>query len=238
MPSRLPRWLLSCLLLMLIAGCSSAPRAPSHGHFEARAVKVDGRTAHYQVFIPATATAAAGPLPVVLFLHGSGERGRDGVKQTHAGLGPYLRANPQFPALVVLPQVPNDEEWSGANNRVALAALDATLAEFGADPARQYLTGMSMGGYGTWNIALAHPQRFAALVPVCGALRSPRASAALRRARAGLWRPALAARRTPRAGGGGGSQPRRSVCRRGRTAHPHPGMDVPWRAGRRGAAGG
>lgn len=175
MPSRLPRWLLSCLLLMLIAGCSSAPRAPSHGHFEARAVKVDGRTAHYQVFIPATATAAAGPLPVVLFLHGSGERGRDGVKQTHAGLGPYLRANPQFPALVVLPQVPNDEEWSGANNRVALAALDATLAEFGADPERQYLTGMSMGGYGTWNIALAHPQRFAALVPVCGALRSPRA---------------------------------------------------------------
>lgn len=177
----LARWL-PLLLVLMVGGCAStAERA--HGRFEARAVKVDGRTAYYQVFIPAglqprgSAQQGAAPVdvPVILFLHGSGERGGDGVKQTHAGLGPYLRDHRDFPALVVFPQVPGHEEWSGRNNRVALAALDATLAEFGADPARQYLTGMSMGGYGSWNIALDDPRRFAAIVPVCGAVLAPRA---------------------------------------------------------------
>lgn len=168
------RWL-PLLALLMLTGCASTPPG-ARGHFEARAVKVDGDTAYYQVFIPAAAARAAGPLPVVLFLHGSGERGGDGVKQTHAGLGPYLRRHAaDFPALAVFPQVPGDEEWSGRNNRVAIAALDATIAEFGADPARQYLTGMSMGGYGSWNIALDGPKRFAAIVPVCGAVLAPRA---------------------------------------------------------------
>ena len=170
----LSRWL-PLLALLMLAGCTSTPPT-DRGHFEARAVKVDGRTAYYQVFIPSAAARATGPLPVVLFLHGSGERGRDGVKQTLAGLGPYLHGRGgDFPALVVFPQVPGHEEWSGRNNRTALAALDATIAEFGADPARQYLTGMSMGGYGSWNIALDEPQRFAAIVPVCGAVLAPRA---------------------------------------------------------------
>ena len=168
------RWL-PLLLVLMMSGCASAPDS-ARGHFEARAMKVDGRTAYYQVFVPAAAARTPGPLPVVLFLHGSGERGGDGVKQTHAGLGPYLWAHPGFPALAVFPQVPGDEEWSGRNNRVAIAALDATVAEFGADPARQYLTGISMGGYGSWNIALEDPRRFAAIVPVCGAVLAPRAA--------------------------------------------------------------
>ncbi|WP_312237188.1 prolyl oligopeptidase family serine peptidase [Stenotrophomonas sp.] len=168
-------WLLCAVAMTVLAGCASAPDA-SRGHFVARAVKVEGRTAHYQVFVPRAAATDVGALPVVLFLHGSGERGRDGRRQTKAGLGPYLRSHAdRFPALVVLPQTPAGEEWSGANNRIALAALDATLAEFGADPQRQYLTGMSMGGYGSWNIALDNPQRFAAIVPVCGAVLAPRA---------------------------------------------------------------
>ncbi|SMR70413.1 MULTISPECIES: prolyl oligopeptidase family serine peptidase [Stenotrophomonas] len=168
------RWL-PLLALLMMTGCVSTPPG-TRGHFEARAVKVDGETAYYQVFIPAAAVRTAGPLPVVLFLHGSGERGGDGVKQTHAGLGSYLRQHAaDFPALAVFPQVPGREEWSGRNNRVAIAALDATIAEFGADPARQYLTGMSMGGYGSWNIALDDPQRFAAIVPICGAVLAPRA---------------------------------------------------------------
>ena len=168
------RWL-PLLSLLMLAACASTPDS-ARGHFESRAVKVDGQTAYYQVFIPAVAARTPGSLPVVLFLHGSGERGSDGVKQTHAGLGPYLREHDtDFPALAVFPQVPGEEEWSGRNNRVALAALDAAIAEFGADPARQYLTGMSMGGYGSWNIALDEPQRFAAIVPVCGAVLAPRA---------------------------------------------------------------
>lgn len=172
------RLLLRCCALavfvMTLAGCATAPD-PTAGHFESRTITVDGQASRYQVFVPADAIRAAGPLPVVLFLHGSGERGRDGMKQTKAGIGPYLREHAKtFPALVVLPQVPNGEEWSGRNNRIALAALEASTAEFAADPARQYLTGMSMGGYGSWNIALAEPTRFAAIVPVCGAVRAPR----------------------------------------------------------------
>lgn len=161
--------------MLALSGCAFA-RAPDSGHFVKRTVTVDGRESRYQVFVPRDAQARRGSLPVVLFLHGSGERGSNGTQQTHAGLGPYLRAHAHdFPALAVLPQAPQDEEWSGINNRIALAALDATVAEFGADPARQYLTGMSMGGYGSWNIALEHPDRFAAIVPVCGAVLAPHA---------------------------------------------------------------
>ncbi|MGN7839192.1 prolyl oligopeptidase family serine peptidase [Stenotrophomonas sp. 22385] len=168
-------WWLAVLAMLALSGVASG-RTSDSGQFVKRTVTVDGRQSRYQVFVPRDAQAQRGSLPVVLFLHGSGERGSDGRKQTQAGVGPYLRAHARdFPALVVLPQVPEDEEWAGINNRIALAALDATIAEFGADPARQYLTGMSMGGYGSWNIALEHPDRFAALVPVCGAVLAPRA---------------------------------------------------------------
>ena len=162
------------LLMAAIAGCASTPDA-SHGRFVARSVELDGVRMPYQVFVPAASARGPGAPPVVLFLHGSGERGSDGVRQTEAGLGPYLRAHAgDFPALAVLPQAGEGEEWSGRSNRLAVAALDAAMREFGADPRRQYLTGMSMGGYGSWNIALAEPARFAAIVPVCGAVRAPR----------------------------------------------------------------
>ena len=161
-------------LAMLVTACTSLPEAPMD-HFHARTVTVDGKVSRYQVFVSEAASQATGPRPVVLFLHGSGERGRDGIRQTEAGMGPYLRDHAaDFPAVVVLPQVPEDQEWAGHNNRVALAALDAAMTEFNGDPARQYLTGMSMGGYGSWNIALDVPARFAAIVPVCGAVLAPR----------------------------------------------------------------
>ena len=161
-------------LAMLAAGCTRLQRAPM-AHFHARTVVVDGQVSRYKVFVSQAAAQATGPLPVVLFLHGSGERGRDGSKQTGAGIGPYLLTRTaDFPAVVVLPQAPENQEWTGHNNRVAVAALDAAMKEFDGDPARQYLTGMSMGGYGSWNIALDAPTRFAAIVPVCGAVLAPR----------------------------------------------------------------
>ena len=176
-PSRLLfRHATALVMLMLMSGCASlSNNDDAYGHFVTRSVTLGGAIMPYQVFVPANAARPPGPLPVVLFLHGSGERGRDGVKQTEAGLGPYLRAHADdFPALVVLPQAPDDEEWSSRNNALALAALDAAMAEFGAAPTHQYLTGLSMGGYGSWNIALAEPARFAALVPICGGIRAPR----------------------------------------------------------------
>jgi predicted peptidase len=158
---------------MLMAACSSTPPASPFPGFVQRSLVVDGRQRPYAVFVPVHAPGER--LPVVLFLHGSGERGTDGRAQTQAGLGPWLRGHAaSFPALVVMPQVDREEEWMGANARMALAVLDQAMAEFNGDPERVYATGMSMGGYGTWEVALADPARFAALVPVCGGVRAPR----------------------------------------------------------------
>lgn len=166
-------WWVWMVAVLALSGCAMTG-VPGKGHFVERTVTVEGHSSRYQVFVPRDARAQRGTLPVVVFLHGSGERGSDGHRQTTAGLGPHLREHARdFPALVVLPQAPEGEEWSGLNNRIALAALDAAIVEFGADPTRQYLTGMSMGGYGSWNIALEHPARFAAIVPVCGAVLAP-----------------------------------------------------------------
>ncbi len=173
-PARLARRVaiaMMALVSLSLAACSTMPRRDAIGHFVARELTVDGVTRRYQVFVPSLAAGGASP-PVILFLHGSGERGDDGVAQIEAGLGPYVRAHRRsFPAIVVFPQVPKHQEWSGPSGDVALAALDAATREFNGDTARTYLTGMSMGGYGTWELALREPTRFAALVPVCGAVK-------------------------------------------------------------------
>lgn len=163
---------LLALLILALAGCQTVSTEPG-GKFVKRTVVVQGESHSYQVFVPKRRTAGR-LTPIVLFLHGSGERGGDGDKQLLAGLGPYVKAHTEdFPAIVVFPQAPENEEWMGKNVDMALAALDAATAEFGGDPKRTYLTGISMGGYGTWETALAAPQRFAALVPVCGAILAP-----------------------------------------------------------------
>ena len=172
--------LLVFLTALALAGCSTMQAeinetVATDGQFVKRSVMLEGEPRTYQVFVPAHRNSSK-PLPVVLFLHGSGERGSDGENQTNAGLGPYVRAHADdFPAIVVLPQVPENGEWMGKNVDMALAALDAATKEFNGDTKRTYLTGLSMGGYGTWETAITAPTRFAALVPVCGALLAPRA---------------------------------------------------------------
>jgi predicted peptidase len=133
-----------------------------------RKVAVGGRTYRYQVYVPPSYTSSQ-RWPVILFLHGGGERGTDGLLQTQVGLGTALRKNAErFPAIVVFPQVPPDSFWVGTPARVAMAALDRTIEEFRTDSDRVYLTGLSIGGNGTWYLAYRHPSRFAALMPICG----------------------------------------------------------------------
>ena len=172
------------MFMLLVAAsmtvsCSTAPAADAHGRFVEREGVMDGVEFRYQVFVPA-AHARGGKLPVILFLHGSGERGADNQAQLNAGLGPYVRAHTaDFPAIVVFPQVEENGEWMGKNVDMALAATEAATKEFSGDPKRTYLTGLSMGGYGTWEVALKEPARFAALVPVCGAILAPNDERAL-----------------------------------------------------------
>jgi predicted peptidase len=163
------------LATMMLGACASAPdrAASATGTFVERELALDGRTHRYQVFVPARADAAA-KAPVILFLHGSGERGDDNRRQLEVGLGPRVRAAAaEFPAIVVFPQAPEGAEWNQLAD-VVVAQLEAATREFGGDPDRTYLTGLSMGGYGAWDLALREPGRFAALVPVCGGLLHPR----------------------------------------------------------------
>ena len=171
--SRLRRFLGASLVLLSACGPVRL-FVPSPAHqFHARAVTVAGATYRYQVYVPAERPAGA-KLPVVVFLHGGGERGDDNIRQTQEGLGPVLwKSHGRFPFLVVFPQC-RGRFWAAPEMEAqALAALDAAVVEWGGDPARVYLTGHSMGGYGTWVIGAHKPGRFAALVPVSGGVRPP-----------------------------------------------------------------
>jgi predicted peptidase len=122
----------------------------------------------YQVYVPAGYVSTRA-WPVILFLHGAGERGADGLLQTTVGLAPAVRRDPaRFPAIIVLPQLPADSQWVGAPAEAAMLALGRTMAEFRVDSARVYLTGLSMGGHGAWYLAYRHPEFFAAVAPICG----------------------------------------------------------------------
>lgn len=157
----------------LAAGLGTLALGGTVPGFLPRVCVVDGRRHAYQVYLPAQPMPAGG-WPVILFLHGAGERGSDGALPTTVGLGPALRRNPErFPAIVVFPQAPEGTLWAGPSVRIALAALRRTRSEFPTDPARIYLTGISMGGHGTWYLARRHPRTFAAVAPVCGWVARP-----------------------------------------------------------------
>ena len=103
--------------------------------------------------------------PMIFFLHGAGERGDDLNLVAIHGPPKIVQSKRDFPFIVVSPQCPTGEFWS---NDVLLALLDHVVAEHAIDEDRIYLTGLSMGGYGTWSLASAAPNRFAAIEPVCG----------------------------------------------------------------------
>ncbi len=103
--------------------------------------------------------------PLMLFLHGAGERGTNIWKVTTHGPPKIVATQPDFPFILVSPQCPEHQIWS---RDVLLGLLDDIIANYAVDTNRVYLTGISMGGYGTWDLGLSHPDRFAAIVPICG----------------------------------------------------------------------
>lgn len=103
--------------------------------------------------------------PLVLFLHGAGERGDNLALIKKHGPPKLLEAGQQFPFILVAPQCPKDHWWDPFELKVL---LDDIVQTYKVDPDRIYLTGLSMGGFGTWSLAASIPDRFAALVPICG----------------------------------------------------------------------
>jgi predicted peptidase len=107
--------------------------------------------------------------PVILFLHGMGERGNNLEMVRKQGLARLVERQPGFPFIVVSPQCPAESWWSEHLYPLG-ALLDEISEQYRVDPARIYLTGLSMGGYGTWHLLSEHPQRFAAAIPICGGM--------------------------------------------------------------------
>ena len=162
-------------LLSAFVLCASWPSGASAQNtatgFLNRTVTIAGEPYRYQVYVPADYTPSR-TWPVVLFLHGGGERGTDGLIQTEVGIGSAIRRfSSRFPAIVVMPQARPPAGWTGENADMALKTLDQTEAEFNIDRNRAYLTGLSMGGAGTWYVAYRHPHRFAALLAICARVR-------------------------------------------------------------------
>jgi predicted peptidase len=103
--------------------------------------------------------------PLIFFLHGAGERGSNVWKVAVHGPPKIVAKDPDFPFIVVSPQCPEGQIWS---SEALLGLLDNVEKKLNVDTGRVYLTGLSMGGYGSWDLGLRHPDRFAAIVPICG----------------------------------------------------------------------
>jgi predicted peptidase len=134
-----------------------------------RSVTVNGSEYRYVVYVPREFSRSKS-YPVILALHGGGDYGSDGLKQTVGGLAQAIRLNPErFPAIVVFPQAKADGTpgWQQEGGTAALAALDKSIKEFRGDARRVYLSGFSAGGNGSWFLASHYPERFAAAVIGC-----------------------------------------------------------------------
>jgi predicted peptidase len=123
----------------------------------------------YIVFVPKTYDGKT-EMPVILFLHGAGETGTDGKKQAAVGLAKAIRDKKEdFPFITIFPQSQKGG-WKAdsAEGKRAMAILEEVEKEYKTDKKRVYLTGLSMGGSGTWSHAAAYPERWAAVAPICG----------------------------------------------------------------------
>ena len=103
--------------------------------------------------------------PLVLFLHGAGERGKDLARVKVHGPPMLVEKGKRFPFILVSPQCPKEVWWDAEGLN---ALLDEIVAKYAVDEGRVYVTGLSMGGYGTWDLAIKYPDRFAAIAPICG----------------------------------------------------------------------
>src|ERR1043166_1639190 len=156
-------WLAACSCAMML-GAQEADEMQKPLRFEGqitRRVKLD-----YLLYFPKDYKASeAKKWPLLLFLHGAGERGSNVWKVAVHGPPKLVRQKKDFPFIIVSPQCPDRQTW---DNDILLALLDDVIAKHKVDTNRIYLTGLSMGGYGTWSLGISYPEKFAAIAPICG----------------------------------------------------------------------
>lgn len=121
--------------------------------------------ANYLLYLPEDYNENEEKFPLVLFLHGAGERGNDLEKVKVHGLPRLVNEGKEFPFIIVSPQCPELVFW---NTDLLSSLVDEIESNYRVDKNKIYVTGLSMGGHGTWSLALTQPNRFAAIAPVCG----------------------------------------------------------------------
>jgi predicted peptidase len=171
---------LAALLAMPLAASAAEPR----DLFSAHTLTSGDFTLPYRTLAPG-AIAPDEQYPLVIFLHGAGERGADNEKQLVHGMKDFAsdEVRSKYPAFVIAPQCPTEMKWTdvdwSADKHSApsepsrplaavFALIDKLLAEQPIDRSRVYITGLSMGGYGTWDAVSRKPELFAAAAPICG----------------------------------------------------------------------
>ena len=162
----------SVLPLLLGALVNAAPAAAGprgDTGLLTRAIAVGRNSYAYQVYVPAKLRGQKN-LPVIVFLHGIGQRGAGGFIPADSAAGAVARQYlEQVPAIVLLPQCDKKFYWHDREmDALVTGALGQTVREFGADVGRVYLAGVSMGGFGAWHFASQHAGKFAAVVSICG----------------------------------------------------------------------
>ena len=167
-------------LVLVVSGCASQMRAvPAQTGQYAQTFAQQAPAAlgiKYLLYVPESYNQTRKPFPLVLFMHGAGERGDDLEVLRKHGPPRLVAEGKQFPCIIVSPQCPTNAWWPTQVPTLE-ALLDEIERTYYVDKDRVYVTGLSMGGFGTWALAFDQPDRFAALAPICG--RGDPAKAAL-----------------------------------------------------------
>lgn len=175
------------LLLVILFFSAQVLQAQSSRFNSQQYIDADGDTLNYRVSYPDFSGSQSYPL--VIFLHGGGERGNDNESQLKWGVQNLVtdHAMMTHKAIVLAPQSPEDSRWSNFEGqfredgeplrladepskplKMTMEVVDQIIENFNVDTDRIYITGLSMGGFGTWDAIARWPERFAAAVPVCG----------------------------------------------------------------------
>jgi poly(3-hydroxybutyrate) depolymerase len=144
-----------------------------------------GGTLKYRLFLPPDHDQPGAEFPLVVFLHGAGERGSDNFAQVSVHINGLIDAtqSSRFAAYLLAPQVPSNDSWDRFGSANLAPSMDRTLSligqletEFGIDSSRRYVTGLSMGGFGTFDVVSKRPDFFAAAAPLSGGGFTPTAA--------------------------------------------------------------
>jgi predicted peptidase len=155
------------LLFSLLIGCSSSKEITSTVQQSKEFQKNITIKLNYLLYLPKKYNNSDSLFPLVLFLHGKGEKGDNLDLVKRHGPPMLVEKGKDFPFILVSPQCPKNITWIQQTN-ILNELLNEIITNFKVDTNRIYLTGLSMGGNGTWSLAVAYPDRFAAIVPICG----------------------------------------------------------------------